>query len=242
MHWFYDPEATPDLVVGATGVLGGSEAAHANLSLRLRVGEAVAVTNGLGLVLFANVVTSSREALDYEICEVQLAVRPATEIWLYQALAKGDRDELAVQTATELGVAVVVPWQAERSVARWDAAKFEKGARRWQAICTEASKQSQRAWFAKVKLPESSGLPDPESGITFLLEPSAGNTLASEKLPESSRINLIVGPEGGFSPLELERAATKGFGIVRLGSEVLRTSSAGPAAIAVIHTTTGHWQ
>jgi 16S rRNA (uracil1498-N3)-methyltransferase len=230
-----------DLSVGQQAALVGPEAAHANLSLRLRVGEELVITNGLGLALRAEVVMGNREQLQYQVLEMNAATQPRAEIWLYQALAKGDRDELAVQTATELGVTAVVPWQAERSVVRWDAGKFEKGIRRWQAICTEASKQSQRTWFARAQLPTNPGLPEPNSGITLVLDPSASSGFTSANVSGSPRINLIVGPEGGFSASELERAVVLGFTIVRLGSEVLRTSSAGPAAIAAIHTLTGYW-
>jgi 16S rRNA (uracil1498-N3)-methyltransferase len=163
--------------------------------------------------------------------------RPRPELWLAQALAKGDRDELAIQAATELGVSGVIPWQAERSVSRWEGAKAEKGRDRWQSIVREASKQSIRAWTPRVEGIATTAALAQLPGLVLVLEPTASTRLTDVVLDDADRITLVVGPEGGVSPKELEQFATH----VRLGSEVLRTSTAGPAAIAVLNARLGRW-
>jgi 16S rRNA (uracil1498-N3)-methyltransferase len=158
-----------------------------------------------------------------------------------QALAKGDRDELAVQAATELGVSGVIPWAAERSVTRWEGAKLEKGRARWEAIVREASKQSIRAWVPEVGELVSTGSMISIRGRVLVLDPTAEVALSSVALPDEGRILLVVGPEGGISPRELELLEQAGATRVRLGSEILRTSTAGPAAIAVLNARLGRW-
>ena len=135
---------------GDAVVLTGTEAHHAAAVRRVRVGEEVTVGDGRGTWL-----TGQCEAVTPREVVVRVTARadtpaPHPRIVLAQALAKGDRDELAVQAATELGVDEIVPWQAARSVSRWDAAKAEKGRARWSTIVREAAKQAHRAWIPEV--------------------------------------------------------------------------------------------
>jgi 16S rRNA (uracil1498-N3)-methyltransferase len=170
--------------------------------------------------------------------------RPTPRIRLVQALAKGDRDELAVQAATELGVDGVIPWAAARSVSRWEGAKIAKGRDRWSSIVREASKQSIRPW-----LPEIADLATTKqlavlaaSTRMLLLEPTASARLAGmTALDEGRDIVLVVGPEGGIAPAELDLLQEAGAVAVRLGETVLRTSTAGPAALAVLNAALGRW-
>ena len=170
---------------------------------------------------------------------------PRPRLVLVQALAKGDRDELAVQAATELGVDEIVPWQAARSVSRWDAAKAAKGQARWAAIVREAAKQAHRAWIPDVgALTTTKDLVRRAAASRLLvLEPAAAGSLASHSLEASDDrdVLLIVGPEGGIAADELAAFATAGAAAVRLGDTVLRTSTAGPAAIAVASVLLGRW-
>ena len=221
---------------GSAVSITGDEAKHAVTVARTRVGERLSIGNGRGLVV-GGVVTN----LDPFTIEVDSARRepaPDPQLWLVQALAKGDRDELAVQAATELGVSGVIPWAAERSVTRWEGAKLEKGRTRWEAIVREASKQSIRAW-----VPEVGALVGVRqlSGTVLVLDPTADAALSTVELPSTGRISLVVGPEGGISPRELELLEQAGATRVRLGSEILRTSTAGPAAIAVLNARLGRW-
>ena len=163
-------------------------------------------------------------------------------IFLAQALAKGDRDELAVQAATELGIDGVIPWSAARSISRWEGAKVAKGRDRWSAVVREATKQSIRAWIPDVlDLASTKQLLAMASAARMIvLEPTAALPLSQLEL-DGRDIVLLVGPEGGIADHELDALAAAGASIVRLGDEVLRTSTAGPAAIAVLNAKLGRW-
>lgn len=230
-----------DAVAGAVVSVTGDEARHAISVARLRVGEPIAVGDGRGLIVEGIVSSTDAAVLSVTVDRVRREERPRPEFWLAQALAKGDRDELAIQTATELGVFGVIPWAAERSVVRWDDAKAEKGRERWRSIVREASKQAIRAW-----VPEVAALADIRAlcafdGTILPLEPTGSARLTEVDLAEAARILLVVGPEGGFAPRELDTLEAAGATHVRLGPEVLRTSSAGPAALAVLNARLGRW-
>jgi 16S rRNA (uracil1498-N3)-methyltransferase len=234
MASLYLSEYLESASVGDSIALDGDEAKHAVTVARTRVGERLAIGNGRGLV--ARGVVSSLDPFALTVDEIRLEPPADPQLWLVQALAKGDRDELAVQAATELGVSGVIPWAAERSVSRWEGAKLEKGRLRWEAIVREASKQSIRAWMPVV---EPLATTAQVSGL--VLDPTATIALTEVPLPESGRISLVVGPEGGISPRELDLLQKQGSVRVRLGSEILRTSTAGPAAIAVLNARLGRW-
>lgn len=229
--------------VGSLVELGGSEGKHAAQVRRMRVGEAIQLSNGNGLRVRGVVQGVADKSLTIEVTSVEQEAAPATNFTLIQALAKGDRDELAIQAATELGATAIVPWQAERSISRWDAAKAAKGVQRWQIICDEAAKQSLRAFFPPVAQPQTTaGLVQAVSKYArvLVLDPTAGVGLSSVEIPAGS-VAIVVGPEGGISPLELEQLEAAGAVRVRLGSEILRTSTAGVAAIAVLQAKLGAW-
>lgn len=227
-------------------VLVGAEAHHAVAVRRVRIGEPVSVTDGRGAWSDGSVEEVSSGRLVIRATSVRRIERSGPRFALVQALAKGGRDEQAVQMATELGVDEVVPWQADRSVSRWDTRKAMKGRQRWESITREASKQAHRAWLPQVGElvvgRDVAGLtggatvivldPWTETGITDL----AGEALSAE------RVLIIVGPEGGISPEELEALVLAGAHRVRLGEHVLRTSTAGPAALAVLSVRSGRWR
>lgn len=223
--------------VGALVGLEADEAKHATTVARARVGERLSIGNGRGLVVSGTV--SALDPFALLVDEVMDTPAALPELWLVQALAKGDRDELAVQAATELGVSGVTPWAAERSVTRWEGAKLDKGRARWQSIVREASKQATRSWVPEVEpLTTTAAI---AGDLILVLEPSAGRALSSIELPAEGRVSLVVGPEGGISQRELAHFDERGAVSVRLGTEVLRTSTAGPAAIAVLNSRLGRW-
>ncbi|GAA1505349.1 16S rRNA (uracil(1498)-N(3))-methyltransferase [Agromyces terreus] len=222
--------------------LTGDEARHAVTVSRLRPGEQVAIGDARGtLAQCAVVATAPRERV-VEVVSVETVPAPSPRITLVQALAKGDRDELAVQAATELGVDAIVPWSASRSVSRWEGAKAEKGRARWASIVREATKQSMRAWMPEVAaLTATAGVAALCGGArVLLLEPTAEARITDLR-DDGRDLVLVVGPEGGIAPGELERLVAAGAETVRLGSSVLRTSTAGPAAIAVLSAELGRW-
>jgi 16S rRNA (uracil1498-N3)-methyltransferase len=227
--------------VGASVVLLGDEARHAAAVARTRVGERIAVGNGRGLIVHGTVTAVSPTEVVILVDSVENEPPAEPHLWLVQALAKGDRDELAVQAATELGVSGVIPWAAERSISRWDGAKAAKGRSRWEAIVREAAKQSIRGWVPEVLDVASTKAVLELNGTVLVLDPMAETPISAAELPASGDIHLVVGPEGGISSRELELFEGAGAVRVRLGREVLRTSTAGPAAIAVLNARLGRW-
>ncbi|QAY74135.1 16S rRNA (uracil(1498)-N(3))-methyltransferase [Agromyces protaetiae] len=222
--------------------LSGDEARHAVTVARVRVGETLSIGDGRGTIVTGAVVSTGARELSLEVADVSRDARPSPAIVLAQALAKGDRDELAVQAATELGVDRIVPWAAARSVSRWEGPKAVKGRQRWATIAREASKQSIRAWIPEVDEPATTGqLASRFDGARILLlEPSAEAAITELEF-DGRDLVLVVGPEGGIAPAELERLGAAGAEQVRLGTSVLRTSTAGPAAIAVLSAALGRW-
>lgn len=232
--------------VGQLIQLSGAEGKHAVAVRRMRAGEAIQLSNGRGLRVVGVVAEVFASELLVQANEIANEPEPRIKITLAQALAKGDRDELAIQAATELGCWSVIPWQADRSVSRWDAAKLRKGVDRWQSIVSEASKQSLRAWDPQVLQPVGSkelAAKAASFDMVLVLEPTAQNRLTqiSFEKTDSLSVCLVVGPEGGISADELDLFAESGAELVRLGDEVLRTSTAPVAAISAIFALTGKW-
>lgn len=235
-------ESSTDAAVGDLVSLIGAEAKHAAVVRRLRIGEAVTVGDGAGVWLAGTAEEVSPARVDVRIAERVEHPAPTPRIVLVQALAKGDRDELAVQAACELGVDEIVPWQASRSVSRWEGPKAVKGRERWATIVREAAKQAHRAWLPDVVAPVSTTqlAERAREQRVLLLDPTAPVRL-SEIEPDDRDLVLVVGPEGGISEEELRRLTEAGAERVLLGDTVLRTSTAGPAAIAVLSVALGRW-
>ncbi len=231
--------------VGDAVTLTGSEAHHAAAVRRVRSGEQVTVGDGRGAWL-----TGECEAVTPREVVVRITHRidtPAAtpRIVLAQALAKGDRDELAVQAATELGVDEIVPWPSVRSISRWDSAKAVKGRTRWASIVREAAKQAHRAWIPDVAALETTAALAGRgaASVIVVLEPTAPRRLTELGLraDDPRDVILVVGPEGGIAPEELEAFGRSGATLARLGDTVLRTSTAGPAALAVVSAALHRW-
>jgi 16S rRNA (uracil1498-N3)-methyltransferase len=243
LHFLLDEPV--DAAPGGAVTLTGAESHHASTVRRVRVGEEVTVGDGRGAWLRGAVESVAAREVVVRIRERTDAAAPAPRVVLVQALAKGDRDELAVQAATELGVDEIVPWQAARSVSRWDAAKAVKGRARWATIVREAAKQAHRAWVPEVaELTTTAALVRRAAASHVLvLEPTGDEPLSAVALDSDDHrdIVLVVGPEGGIAAEELDALGTAGARLVRLGDTVLRTSTAGPAALAVVNTALGRW-
>lgn len=239
-HRVFDEPA----IAGSVFEIAGAEAKHAISVKRMRVGEAIQVTDGAGIRVRGVVDAINGNKLIVRVSESLHEPAPALQLTLVQALAKGDRDELAIQAATELGVFEVTPWQADRSISRWIGLKEDKGVERWQTIVSEAAKQSLRSWVPVVTAPiESHSLKSliESFDLVLVLDPTAGDGIASAQIPKSGRVALIVGPEGGISEAELGLAEQSGAVRVHLGEPILRTSTAGIAAISAILTLSGQW-
>ena len=234
---------------GATVEVVGDEARHAVKVSRLRLGERISVGNGSGGIGSGEVVTLERDRFSVRLDTGHAAPAPAQRVVLVQALAKGDRDERAVEQATEFGVDAIVPWEASRSVSRWGAEKADKGVAKWARIAREASKQSLRARIPGIDRPvglrELCTLAGAAGTEVIALHPRSGARLSEWANGGAARaaheIVLVVGPEGGFADAELDALEAAGARTLVLGDTVLRTSSAGPAALAVLATALGRW-
>jgi 16S rRNA (uracil1498-N3)-methyltransferase len=224
-------------------LLDGPEGKHAAVVRRMRVGESIQLTNGKGLRVLGNVSRVDGQSVLVKVSETQVEALPKLQLTLVQALAKGDRDELAVQAATELGALKVIPWQATRSISRWEGPKAEKGRVRWQTIATEAAKQSLRVFEPEVTSIVSTkdlARAASEFDMMLILDPTAESGIVSLG-NLTGRVAVVVGPEGGIDEHELDLLEAAGAKRVHLGSGILRTSTAGMAAISYLVGISGLW-
>jgi len=228
---------------GDVVTVGGEEARHAVSVARLRAGERITLLDGEGGRVDAEVTEASKaEFAARALDDATFEPEPSPRILLVQALAKGGRDEMALQASVELGIDGVIPWQAQRSVAKWQGDKLAKQLERWQTIAREASKQAIRARVPEVAEPVSTKqLAALGAELRLVvLDPFAEAPL-SELEPDARDLALVVGPEGGIEEREFELLTAAGGERRRIGGNVLRTSTAGPAALALLFTKLGSW-
>jgi 16S rRNA (uracil1498-N3)-methyltransferase len=238
----------PELGSGEVLVLTGAEAHHAGTVLRLAPGEPALLADGRGGLAEVVVGEVGRDRVSFLVQARRQLPQPSPRLVVAQALPKGERAELAVELLTELGVDEIVPWSASRSISQWKGERAAKGVAKWQRAMLAASKQSRRP-----RIPVVSGLTgsaeladrivpgvlalvlheDAVVGLAGSLDDLVGTSLRE--------LLVIVGPEGGVSPDELALFTDRGARPVRLGPEVLRTSTAGGAAIALLSAALGRW-
>ena len=239
VHWV---ESLTGVRRGDRVVVEGDEAHHAVAVRRILPGERVVLTDGRGILVTGPVVETAKRRLVVTADDVEVVPEPQPELVVVQAIPKGDRGELAVEVLTEIGVARVVPWAASRSVAVWRGERATRSLARWRSTAREAAKQSRRAWF-----PEVSELADTDEVAALLadarlgvvLHEGAQRSLGALDVPQAASVVVVVGPEGGLTDDEL--AAFAGAHVVRMGEPVLRTSTAGVAAVAALLSRTPRW-
>lgn len=242
VHWVesLDGVRPRDLVA-----VEGDEAHHAVAVRRMRVGEAVVLTDGRGTIVTGAVAETGRRRLVVAADQVERVPEPTPRLTVVQALPKGDRGELAVEVLTEIGTATIVPWAADRSVAVWRGERADKGLARWRSTAREAAKQARRAWFPEVvglsSTSEVAALVEAAS-VALVLHEAGDHALAEVALPADGTVLVVVGPEGGLTDAELATLRGAGASVVRLGAEVLRTSTAGLAAVAALLARTPRWR
>jgi 16S rRNA (uracil1498-N3)-methyltransferase len=225
-------------------LLDGPEGRHAAAVRRLRPGERADLTDGAGLVVECVVTSAGRDSLELEAVARRHEPAPTPRIVVVQALPKGDRGELAVETMTEVGVDVIVPWAAARCVTQWRPERRAKALGRWRSTAREAAKQARRAW-----LPEVTDLATTadvaarvaDAALAVVLHEEAERPLSGLDVPAEGDLVVVVGPEGGLTAEELTAFAAAGGVPALLGPTVLRTSTAGVAAASVLLTRTGRW-
>jgi len=249
--FFTDGDLVPEL--GSEITLSGAEGRHAAVVRRLRPGERVDVGDGAGAIAECVVASggaggaggaggSGRDGLRLVVKSRRTEPRPEPTVTVVQAIPKGDRGELAVEEMTEVGVDRIVPWAAERSVPVW---RDDRGAVRWRATAREAAKQSRRAWIPEVTdvaaTAAAAGLVSAASLAVLLAPSGAARPLAGALVPAAGEVVVVVGPEGGVSEAEADAFLAAGALAYRLGPSVLRASTAGAVAAAILLSRTSRW-
>ena len=226
------------LAAGARIALPDAAAAHLTRVLRLREGDACVLFNGDGRDYAARIVfTGKRETLaevgDAHAVDNESPLRIA----LLQGIARGEKMDLILQKATELGVARIVPVDAERTEVRLDAARMQKRLAHWRSVVASACEQCGRARLPEVATPVSvadAGAHPAEAALRLTLDPGGEHSMASLAVGADASVAIAIGPEGGWSPRDREALRVAGFEGLRLGPRILRTETAGLAAIAAL--------
>ncbi|NRQ39183.1 16S rRNA (uracil(1498)-N(3))-methyltransferase [Nonomuraea sp. NN258] len=238
------PVFISDELDGPELVLGGPEGRHAAAVRRLRAGERVDLTDGAGRVAECVVREALKDSLRLDVLARREVEAPRPRLVVVQGLPKGDRGELAVEMMTEVGVDVIVPWAAARSITQWKGDKVAKALGRWRATAREAGKQARR--FHLPEVAELASTAQVESllssaALGLVLHEEADEPLSGVALPPGGDIVMVVGPEGGVAEAELAGFRAAKAVPVLLGATVLRTSTAGVAAASVLLSRTGRW-
>jgi 16S rRNA (uracil1498-N3)-methyltransferase len=230
------------VAVGDVVTVEGDEAHHAVAVRRLRVGEEVVLTDGSGVSAQGSVGSTGKRVFTLTVGSVARLEPAAPEIVVVQAIPKGERGELAVEVLTEIGTDRIVPWAAARCVGVWRGDRAAKSLAKWRATAREAGKQARRAWLPEVSelvsTAEVEALVE-QADLAVVLHESAEIPFTSLSLDGVSSIVVVVGPEGGLTDEEL--AALGAGHVVRMGEPVLRTSTAGVAAVAALLSRTPRW-
>ncbi len=227
--------------VGSRVTLGGDDGRHAVVVRRIRPGEMIMVGDGLGRGVRGQVREVGRDSLVLEVTEQLAEPERGRTVVAVQALAKGDRSELAVEMLTETGAAEIIPWSAARSVVRWSGERGERSLARWRSTAREAAKQSRRLRVPRLSEPMSTSDVIRRMATvdrTLVLHEGAGRCLSDLDLPDRAVMAVVIGPEGGIAPDELEAFVAAGADPVSISDGVLRTSTAGAVATALLRAST----
>lgn len=237
-RFFVDPP------VGETVTLTGASAAHIAKSLRMSVGDALALCDGRGTDYAAEIAGMDRTTVTARITARTPSIgEPDVRLVLFQGLPKGDKMDWIVQKAVELGAAEIVPFAAARSVSRLDEETARKKTARWQKIAEEAAGQSQRGRLPQVavRVPYDEALRRAATcDRVFFCYEGGGAGLRTLLTDKPGSVAVFVGPEGGFSPEEVAQAESAGAVRVTLGTRILRTETAPLAALSAILFATGN--
>jgi 16S rRNA (uracil1498-N3)-methyltransferase len=231
------------LPIGDICELTGPEGHHAADVQRVRVGETLWLGDGAGATASAEVVAVGKGTVRLSVIKRWYAEEPSPRLVVVQGIPKGDRGELAVQAMTEVGVDEIVPWAAGRCVTVWKGERGGKARDKWAATAREAAKQSRRPWLPSVAshAMTTKQLVTRVVPGTYVLHESASEPLTRVDLPSEGTITVIVGPEGGITDDEIATLTAFGAVPVRLGDNILRTSTAGVAALSVLSARLGRW-
>jgi 16S rRNA (uracil1498-N3)-methyltransferase len=234
-----------DAVHNATIELTGDEGHHAAAVKRIRPGEYVIVTDGRGSGAACLVRSVSKQGLVAEVAWWMTERPPQPRLVVVQAIPKGDHADRAVDLVTEVGADLIVPWAAARNVVTWKGDREAKALTRWRSVAHAAAKQSRRLWFPEVAgVQTTTQLADlvSASALTLVLDEGAERAVSQFDVPQDGDVVLVVGPEGGITPDELASLVDAGAKPALLGPTVLRSSTAGVVAAAVVLSRTSRWR
>jgi 16S rRNA (uracil1498-N3)-methyltransferase len=237
VHRFY---VSREQINNGTATINGEEYKHLARVLRLVPGDLVVVFDGAGWEYDGVIKRLQDGQADVSLTSSRFLPREsALEVWLAQGLPKGDKMELIIQKATELGVRGIIPLELERSIVKLDEKKKKEKRERWQKIAVEAVKQSRRSLIPQVLQPCSLELflgNIPQGALLLVPWEEGGASLKGvlEKTPSNKPVYIIIGPEGGLSEKEVALARSSGAVTVSLGPRILRTETAGLAAVTAV--------
>lgn len=235
------------LAAGATVALPEAATGHLLRVLRMEVGDACVLFNGDGFDYPARIVSAGKRHAEVALGQPQAPDNESPlRVVLLQAVARGEKMDWIVQKATELGVEGIVPVLSDRTEVKLDAERADKRVVHWRGIATSACEQSGRARVPAIAppLPLAKALASlaPEA-FRLMLDPDAhADALGALALPGDGRVCVAIGPEGGWSSRDLAQLEEAGFRGLRLGPRVLRTETAGIAALAALQARYGDMQ
>ena len=233
-----------DQISGESIIITGDDARHISRSLRMRTGESITLCDGCGRDYFCTVKSITDETVVCAIERTESSLsEPSVKVTLYQGLPKGDKLDTIIKKCTELGVVKIVPVMMSRCVSRPDDKKNDKKTARWQKIAEEAAKQSGRGIIPKIESVISFDELIRRVGLhkkTIVFYENSREPFSEILQNASDDIAIIIGPEGGFEPEEIEALADSGANQATLGGRILRTETAGMAALAAIMFATGN--
>ena len=225
---------SPDSLVPGELSLGGHDVRYLKHVLRLRPGDELELFDGAGRIASARVVSTEADAVTVELGEPRTAPVPTHSLMLLCAILKGDRMELVLQKATELGVTALQPFESERTVVKLGDRGSKRHAR-WERVITGAARQSGRADVPGLAPPCSWGEALerlPAGGVRVLCHEGASDA-GLGSIGQRAPTVVAVGPEGGFTPDEVALGRQHGFGVAGLGPRVLRAETAAIVAVTL---------
>jgi 16S rRNA (uracil1498-N3)-methyltransferase len=226
---------------GSTQILDKDEANHAIKVLRLKLGEVIKISDGVKKWVSGPIIEISKKELTISVSEKGEFEEKSPELVLVQAVTKSDRNKEMLELVVEAGVDRIIPWQAERSISKWQSDSAQK----WEITIKEACKQARQIRLPKLMpMLTTAGVVQllSKDAQAIVFHESAAEKLAQLQLTDSLKsIFLVIGPEGGISPSELSIFENGGGKIFRLGETVLRSAHAGFAAISAVQTKLGRW-
>lgn len=254
------PGSLDGAVPGSVLVLDGPEGHHAATVMRLSAGEQIQLSDTQYRRVGGVVLSAESGELNVQIQELHDEPVPQPRLVLVQALAKDKRDLQAVESATELGIDVVIPWEAERSVAKWKTGREAKKHTEWTNTVRSAAKQTRRTGIPEVRdlhttAQYCAAIDEAADTAVLVLHERESRSLRQalnqlrllsedgqwDTADQVQELHIVVGPEGGISDREIDLLVAAGASPALLGTNVLRSSTAGPAAISAIQLLRGDW-